>query len=519
MSSAIAEKAAPLELSPGQWPLIEGAFNRVRWQMGGIPARLKCRDVEQVAYWDRMLIVLSIRYVNEGKLPFVEDVSYHELGHANRLWDVPGTFQNLVMDNLMVGKLTEGKWPKGLVHQFLNIVYDTIDDTLGAWEYGRNPLVTLNTCRAVDPEDLSGYTPGKNPVSEWLTAFREALMKQPFSPHISDPIREAAEQSLLIIRKTWDNRLRVKRIAELLYPLFARQFEEGQEAIKALLAALGVGNPGVANGSDPDDMLEGLDLDDDEIRDTVSEIIGQGQGGKKLNMDFERLWQKAGRKVRCQLECKEKSPGEMLRAGDLPWTPGMPLRDLDIVRTLEQRGRFMPGQTTLRPLMVQGPGSYVDAPVPRRMVINCDVSGSMHQEPTVTALFTFIREAQRRRKPVAVDIFGDSHYYVPFSGNHREVAQRVYENYHVPGGGNSVPGPEKLVDKLQSGDLLMYVTDFGLVGHDQEQAVKVLQALKGQGVAVVFICMFTEHYAARCGLPFVLCKRIEQLADLTLKTI
>jgi hypothetical protein len=517
--SNLAEKAVPLELPEGQWPFIESAFNRVRWQMGGIPARLECRDVKEVAYWDRMLIVISIRYILEGKLAFVEEVSYHELGHANRLWDVPGTFQNMVIDNLMVGKLTEGKWPKGLAHQFLNIVYDTIDDTLGAWEFQRNPLVTLATCHAVEPEDLSGYTPGKNPVSEWLTAFREALMSQPISKHISDPVREAAGQSLEIIRKTWDNRARVKQIAELLYPLFAKQFDEGLEAMKALLAALGVGNPGVANGSDPDAMLEGLDLDDAEIRDTVSEIIGQGLGGQKLNMDFEQIWQKAGRKVRFQLECKEKSPGERLRAGDLPWTPGMPLRDLDIVRTLEQHGRFMPGQTTLRPLMVQGPGSYVEAPVPRRMVINCDVSGSMNQCQTVTALFTFIREAQRRRKPVAVDIFGDSHYYVPFSANYRQVAQRIYENYHVPGGGNSVAGPEQLVDKLQAGDLLTYVTDFGLVDSDQKQAVEVLQTLKGKGVAVVFICMFTESYAARCGLPYVLCENIEQLADLTLKTL
>jgi hypothetical protein len=110
------------------------------------------------------------------------------------------------------------------------------------------------------------------------------------------------------------------------------------------------------------------------------------------------------------------------------------------------------------------------------MVINCDVSGSMHQCQTVTALFTFIREAQRRRKPVAVDIFGDSHYYVPFSANYRQVAQCIYENYHVPGGGNSVAGPEKLVDKLQAGDLLMYVTDVRLEVVEVIDSVPLLTA-------------------------------------------
>jgi hypothetical protein len=464
------EVAAPLELPEGQWPFIEGAFHRVRWQMGGIPAGLECRDVEHVAYWDRMLIVIGMRYLLAGGLPFVTDVSYHELGHANRLWDVPGTFQNMVHDNLMGGTLTEGAWTRGMNHQFLNIVYDTIDDTLGTWEYGRDPLVTLNTIRRVDPDNPPDDPPDGNPVAEWLTAFREALTGQPFSPHLSTPIRDAALASPSIIRQTWDNRVRVKRIAELLYPLFKQQFDREQEGIRALLQALGVGNPGIANGGDPDTMLEGLDLDDQEVRDTVSSIIGQGLAGEKLDMDFECLWQKAGRKVRFQLECKEKSPGEMLRAGDLPWTPGMPLRELDIVRSLERFGRFLPGQTTVRPLLVQGPGNTADAPVPRRMLINCDVSGSMNRAATTLALFTFIREAQRRKKPVAVDLFGDRHFEVPFSNSHREVAQRVLQNYHIPGGGNSVAGPELLVDRLQAGDLLMYVTDVRL------EAVEVIDS-------------------------------------------
>jgi hypothetical protein len=44
------------------------------------------------------------------------------------------------------------------------------------------------------------------------------------------------------------------------------------------------------------------------------------------------------------------------------------------------------------------------------------------------------------------------------------------QNYHIPGGGNSVAGPELLVDRLQAGDLLMYVTDVRL------EAVEVIDS-------------------------------------------
>jgi hypothetical protein len=58
-----------------------------------------------------------------------------------------------------------------------------------------------------------------------------------------------------------------------------------------------------------------------------------------------------------------------------------------------------------------------------------------------------------------------------------------------------------------------------LIDSDQSLAIQSLQALKGRGVTVVFICMFTDHYAARSGLPYVLCETIEQLAELTLTTL
>jgi len=143
----------------------------------------------------------------------------------------------------------------------------------------------------------------------------------------------------------------------------------------------------------------------------------------------------------------------------------------------------------------------------------------MNREGTVLALFTFLREAQRRRKPVAVDLFADGHFRTPFSTNHREVAQTLFANYHVPGGGNSVPGPEELEACLQAGDLLLFVTDFGLDHDDQRRAAQILRTLTNQGVAVAFICMFTDHYARAAGLPFVLCPDINALADLTLTTI
>ncbi|WP_429885727.1 hypothetical protein [Geoalkalibacter halelectricus] len=509
----------PRELPNRQLLDIEELFEKIRWQMGAVPARLEVRDVKETAYWKQMLVVLGYEHVQQGGMAFVEDVSYHELGHPYLPWEVPGTFANAVNDTQFVKNLSGDTWTPNTAHAFLNIVYDTIDDTLGAWEFGRNPLVTRETQEKVDPVDLSGYIPGTDKILEWLRAFREAIMKKPFSTHICPEVQKAARASLEIIRRTWDNRIRVQRICELLYPLVKEDFDRQGEAIKERLKKLGVGPSGTIEGDDIDKMLEGLMIQDEQTRKIAGDLIGQLCPGIRINWGFEELWQAAGRKVRFRLNLKNRAPAEALRAGDAPWVVGMPMRELDVVRTLEARGLFVAGITTLRAQMVQGPGTFKDAPEPQRMAINCDVSGSMHNTPTLRALFSFIREAQRRQKPVAVHLFADRIYAVDFSMNHRSVAQQIYEHYRDAGGGNSVAGPERLENLLRSGDLLTYITDFGLDDTDQARASRILRALKSKGVAVIFIAMFEHHQAACSGLDYVACKDMEDLADITLKTI
>lgn len=519
MSRIAPEPIKPRELPKRQLIDIENLFEKIRWQMGAIPARCEVRDVEATAFWDRMLVVYGYEHVVAGGMAFVEDATYHELGHPYLPWEVPGTFANLVHDTQVVKKLSEDKWSPALSHDFLNIVYDTIDDTLGAWEFGRNPLALRETQEKVRPIDLSSYTPGTDKVMEWLRAFREAITKQPFSPYICAQIQTAALASSEIIRRTWDNRIRVRKICELLYPLLREEFDRQGEAIKEFLQNLGVGVCGTLEGGDLDQMLSGLIIQDEQTREIVDGLIGQYLPGVRINWAFEDLWQAAGKKVRFQLNLKQPAPAEALRAGDAPWVPGMPLRELDVARTLERQGRFIPGVTTVCPQLVDGPGTFTDAPEPKRMAVNCDVSGSMSNTPTLRALFTFIREAQRRKKPVAVHLFGNRHYCVDFSMDHRAVAQKVYDNYSAAGGGNSVAGPERLENLLRSGDLLTYITDFGLVSDDQARAGLILRALKSRGVAVVFIAMFEHHQAAVSGLQYVECLNIEDLADIALKTI
>jgi len=498
-------------------------FSRLCFELGGLPLRLEI--IEQkgaTAYWKQGLVVINTEYVELGGRPYTEDVMYHELGHAHPVWLAPTTVKNIVVDHKMLEALLEregSKWLPSRHNQFLNIVYDTIIDTLRTWEHGCNPMVVLETFEKKDPSDRSGYVPGSNQVAEWLTAFREVITGNDFSDWIGDEVKEAALASPGIIKKVWDARYRVKQISELLFPLFDKQFADEHNNLEDLLKALGVNPSGTKEGGDIDKMLDDIDLDDPDNRRILDKIIGSGIGAAPLNFEFERIWQKAGKKVRFQLNLKQPAPGQRLSAGYQPWVPGMPLRDLDMEATMSTYGRFLPGRTTLRPLTVEGPGTYTDAPQPNRMVVNCDVSGSMRRESTLLALFVFLREAQRRNKVVAADLFGDDHVVAPFSSNHRATAKHLFDRYHHAGGGNSVPGPENLVNQLKPGDLLLYVTDFGLNANDQEVANRSLLQLKGQGVTVVFILMFYEHYGTSTTLPYVFCEKIEDLSRITLTAI
>lgn len=515
--------AAPPTIVPP--PLMKSAlkiFEQVKWDMGAIPCQFEIKDNEATAHWDRGLIVIDTRHAITGGLDFVRDVLYHEFGHALIPWSAPAQFKHLVADHKMLNALLtdkKAKWPKDRNAYFLNIVWDTIIDILRTWECNCNPLVSLECQEKMHPNDLSGYTPGSNMIMEWLRAFREAVTKTPYSPHICEQIQDTADTVLQILRRNWDQRDRVKQVSELLFPLFTEDFENEQKDIEEMLKKLGVHSSGTVECGDIDEMLEGLDLDDKETREIIEKEIGKGLGGKSLSIPFEKLWREAAHKVRFQMEFKQKAPGEQMRAGDLPWMPGMPLRKLDIERTMERFGKFIPGRTTVQPHVVDGPGTYVDAPQPLRMAVCCDVSGSMSKDPTSMALMTFVHEARRRQKPVAVDMFADSHYYIDFTMNYRKVGEEAYTNYRKAGGGNTVPGCEKIASKLRAGDLLLYITDFGLDGDDQRVAIKTMQNLKAQGVSVVFILMFDKHYIGNCSLPYVFCKNIEDLANITLTAI
>jgi hypothetical protein len=231
------------------------------------------------------------------------------------------------------------------------------------------------------------------------------------------------------------------------------------------------------------------------------------------------MWLKAGKKVKFQMEFKTKTPGEQMRCGNLPWQSGMPLRNLDVVATTAKYGRIIPGILSVQPFNVPGPGNLVDAGM-GRIVVNTDFSGSMAKYATCLGIFMMIREGERRKTEIAADLFGDRHWTHGFTREYKKLARAVFDNSHKTGTGNSVAGCENLQAlNLKAGDVVIYITDFGLNPCDMAQAKKSLLELKAKGVIVVFIAMFHHHLAAASGLPYIECPDIEKLGDITIKSI
>ena len=266
--------------------------------------------------------------------------------------------------------------------------------------------------------------------------------------------------------------------------------------------------------------MDALAKQSKEAQKIAKELLGMNEPGVMIDWDFAKIWELAGRKVKFRLDIQQPSESEALRVGDTTWVPGMPLRDLDVEATVAKYGKaFLPGVTTQRAFTVPGPGRTKPSPKPNRLKTCGDISGSMLAEPTSLALYTCIREAERRDIPVAVNTFANS--VVDFGGFTKDyygLAERIHRDYSKAGGGNSVSGLEKS-DDLKSGDLLLYITDFQLPDENQRHAVKTLQKLKARGVQVVFIAMFSSHDAACSGLNYTECLEIDDLYKATLQAI
>lgn len=514
--------------------IMEKLFKAICWSMGAIPARQQVWDSDDVAFWDRMLVVYGLKYLKTAFSlgfktfeEFYKGLTYHEIGHATRVWGVPGTFHNMVIDNIFVDKLVQKKWSRDQVHQFLNIVYDTVIDTLRAWQYNSCPLVVYDVIREhektsgkeVNPIHQPGYTPGRKKVGEWLWAFRLAVAKQPIPEEIICPeVAEAAKQSLVIVRR-YKDRKRAQEMVELLYPLFKEEFEKEFEQLKQMLEAMkAAASMATEEGGDVGKMLEGLVEQDEETKRVAGELIGQMCPGVKVNWTCQQLYEQAGKNVRFQMPFTDRAAGEKMRIGNRSWEPGMSMKDLDLRRTLRKHGVFIPGKTTVRPLVQEGPGQPLPGPAPQRMIVNTDVSGSMLNTPTTLAMFTMIRDAERRRIPIAAHLFADRIVDFDFTTDYWRLCQDIHKKYGTAGGGNSVAGLEKIENIAKSGDLLIYTTDFGLMSRDQQEATRILHKLKAMGVRIVFIAMF-DHDAAKAGVNYVECRDINDLADITLTAI
>lgn len=506
-------------------------FGLYCWDLGDVPARQEIHDDDITAYWDKGLVAFGLGYLNhalgrdeETLFAFHKALTLHELGHALLLWEVPGTILNMVKDHQHVDALCKKKWKRGQVADFLNIVYDTIDDVLGYQQFQADITLVEEILRGqaeaagkVSILKSPDYEPGTEKVSEWLHAFRQAATREAFSPYICEEIQQASYEALRIIAGCFDNRMRAQKICDLLYPLFKEEFDKDAEKINKILKALGVGTPQTAEMGDEGEIMDSLVQQDEKTKEVAKELLGQIMPGVSINWALAELWEEAGKKVKFRLSITSKTPGEEMRVGDVTWVPGMPLRDLDVETTVKKYGKaFLPGVTTQRAFSIPGPGKEVPSPKPNRIKVCCDVSGSMANRPTSMALFTMIREAERRNIPVAVNTFANS--VVTFEGFTKDyfgLAKQIHAGYSEAGGGNSVSGLEKS-DDLRAGDLLLYITDFGLPECSQEQATTKIRELTAIGVQVVFIAMFEHHDAAVSGLSYTECFDIEDLSSKTL---
>lgn len=536
-------------------------FDSIRWEFGLLPIGMEIindREFIKLAGQSTIAGVAQHRvYYNDLYLGLAKEigiekmcfqaVTEHEFGHPYLPYSAPGTFRNKLDDAKAVGELMGDK-KMIAVDDLLNIAYDMVIDVKSHDRIGYDPRPVLATFEAKEKGE-----PPQNYIGQSLVAFREEMVGEQFTGYpIAEEVRVATKRVVSIIRdpetdhKPRQRVLDICRILLDLYrnepedpnskdrkgrktgPLTKEELRELADAIREALKELGI-NSGSSTAEDISDnpiekKIEHVNLSDPDDREAAAKLLGLSED----EAAFRMLWQMAAERVRLQTPLTGLGEGTAYPAGHVPWSPGMPIRDLNIEATLATGGVFIPGITTLQDMIMPGPGFPVEGRSPR-ICINVDTSGSVqsasplrpmyNHDLVLIALFAMIHEAKRRRVAVSVDLFADSHYSVEWNTDYEKTARKLFDNVREPGGGNSVAGPEdKVKEWLMPGDLLVYITDFYLGGSNCALASELLQQFLANGIGIVFIAMF-NHCAEDSGLPFVECKELEDLEEIALASI
>lgn len=513
----------------------------------------------------------------------ITSVMYNVLIHENMhtsnhpALECPGRFINKLRDAKAIQK--EFGFAISAIMRILNIVYDAKGDTMtNAWGiYDPSPII-----KAVFQEKSNGEAPD-SAIGQFLVAVREEACGKPLAWFdVSEEVREAAQKVVRISRQPLfahengvmymsqgEKNLEITRIVVKLIKDEQNesesengQREEGKEGgsnssgkpkaggkgkkskaraksgglteeeKKAIEEALEeaeeqglIGEVQSAEEAEGDleAALQDIDLKDPEESELARKLLGIAQE----EWAFQKVWNDANKSVRFE-GTSGKSAGPMRKVGNLPWSPGMPMRDLDIEDTVINSGRFIPGITTVRGVHKPGPGMPQPAPVPTTLQFSVDGSGSIEQpspyregcnhDLACAAVFALIRYAQKHKIPVGGNVFGNTNHRIKTSRDYQAVARETWSWICRVGGGNSVSGTETLTD-VNAGSLLVYVTDFHLYAKDCERGKQDLQRLLDSGVDVAFIALFEGHNAAASGLKYSECKKLEDLKDLALKQV
>ncbi|QOX81067.1 hypothetical protein FY034_17190 (plasmid) [Trichlorobacter lovleyi] len=499
----------------------------------------------------------------------IYNVLLHENMHPSNHPDLecPGRFANKLRDAKAV-KAEFGFSMSG-IQKLLNVVYDAKGDaiTAKAWRiYDPKPVFTA--FKAKDEASFQGSAMG-----EFLIAVREEAIGRPIAWFdVCDEAREAAQKVVAIASQplfSTENGVMYMTqaeknidIARIIVKLIKDEESEEEEGEGTPGSGKPSGKPGKGKGKkkpskglteeekeaiekaleeaeeaglfeeaqsaeeaegDLEGALQDVDLKDAEESELARELLGMGAE----EWAFQMVWQDANKKVRFE-GTSGKADGPARKVGNLPWSPGMPMRDLDIEDTIINSGRFIPGVTTVRGVYKPGPGLPQPAPVPTTVQFSVDGSGSIQQESpyrrgaynhdlACASCFAMIRYAQKHKIPVGGNVFADENHRIKTSKDYEAVARDVWKWISRVGGGNDVSGTEPLTD-IPKGSLLVYITDFHLFDHCV-RGTKDLNRLVNEGVDVAFIALFENHNAAASGLQYMECKRLSDLQDMALKTV
>jgi hypothetical protein len=190
------------------------------------------------------------------------------------------------------------------------------------------------------------------------------------------------------------------------------------------------------------------------------------------------------------------------REGYRMWDVGQPLRELDLLATLERSGALLPGVTTLaRQYQPSGSESNRGA---GRVVLVIDDSASTAGDALTRekeAAFAVIAAARKIRDPVGVVVFGSSvtHSIAPTS-RYGRLEETIAQLSASSGGTSLHPALTEALDHLAGAQkgALMIMTDAAF--HD-EQAVRDRLSHLPTGVVPVAFCFGAEDTAHQKFAP------------------